>query len=186
MSSQLRHGRSNTQLTEELCVNKIYRSMDERMPRRDDVPCQLDEEGTSRRRRRRASIFYCCFIIEAKSNIRLSWILDYRVCSGYWQTRTARHKRPESMVIPRIDLSFLRPRLFLSLPLEWITKVPVRFYVATRTMRFHYIFDRSLRPIEMHSIHGGPLSKKQCPVVDFCNFIRILSYYIYIYIFYFE
>jgi len=162
------------------------------MPRRDDVPVSTpistrwrrNQPTTTTTTTTTTSIFYCCFIIEAKSNIRLSWILDYRVCSGYWQTRTARHKRPESMVIPRIDLSFLRPRLFLSLSLEWITKVPVRFYVATRTMRFHYIFDRSLRRIEMHLIHSGPSSKKQCSVADSCNFIRILSYYIYIYIYF--
>jgi len=63
--------------------------------------------GWKRTSRWRASIFYWRFIIEAKTYIRLSWILDYRVCSGYWRTRTARRKRPESMVIPHIDLSFL-------------------------------------------------------------------------------
>lgn len=57
------------------------------------------------------------------------------------------------MVISRIDLSFLRPRLTLSL--EWITKVPVRFYVATRTMRFHYVFDRSLRRVGTRPMHDG-------------------------------
>lgn len=39
---------------------------------------------------------------------------------------------------------------------EWITKVPVRFYVATRTMRFHYVSRPSLRRVETLLIHGVP------------------------------
>lgn len=55
-------------------VNKIVRrSMDERMPRRDDVPRQPDEEGPADDDDGgEASIFYCRFIIEAKTYIRLS------------------------------------------------------------------------------------------------------------------
>lgn len=90
-----------------------------------------------------------------------------RMCSGYRRTRAARRKRLKSMVIPsyRFILFTSSPAATTSsssftcspLPIaEWITKVPVRFYVATRTMRFHYVSRPSLRRVETLLIHGVP------------------------------
>lgn len=49
----------------------------------------------------------------------------------------------------------------------------LRFYVATRTMRFHYIFDRRLRRVGTCPMQDSLLSKKE----RFSSFLQFYLYY---------